>query len=69
MLSRTPWKQIRQAPSKGFGSEQIPRYRIKRLIPNVVIVGAALFGFAFRQLRAATEASWSRAALHQIARD
>jgi hypothetical protein len=30
MLSRMPWKQIRQAPSSGIGSEQIPRYRIKR---------------------------------------
>jgi hypothetical protein len=33
MLSRMPWKQIRQAPASGLGSEQIPRYRIKRAIP------------------------------------
>ena len=36
MLSRMPWKQIRQAGSKGLGSEQIPRYRIKRAIPSGV---------------------------------
>lgn len=36
MLSRIPWKQIRQAPSKGLGSEQIPRDRIKRTIPTTV---------------------------------
>jgi hypothetical protein len=36
MLSRMPWKQIRQAPSSGIGSEQIPRYRIKRAIPTSV---------------------------------
>jgi hypothetical protein len=36
MLSRLPWKQIRQAPATGLGSEQIPRFRIKRPIPNGV---------------------------------
>jgi hypothetical protein len=36
MLSRLPWKQIRQAPSTGFGSEQIPKHRIKRAIPTSV---------------------------------
>ncbi|WP_346297087.1 hypothetical protein LRC39_09565 [Rhodopseudomonas sp. P1] len=36
MLSRMPWKQIRQAPSSGLGSEQIPRKRIKRPIPTSV---------------------------------
>jgi len=36
MLSRMPWKQIRQAPSSGIGSEQIPRYRIKRAVPTSV---------------------------------
>src|ERR1700737_595623 len=33
MLSRMPWKDIRQAPSKGLGAEHIPRYRIRRSIP------------------------------------
>lgn len=36
MLSRLPWKEIRQASARGLGSEQIPRYRIKRAIPRVV---------------------------------
>jgi hypothetical protein len=36
MLSRVPWKEIRQASAKELGSEQIPRYRIKRVIPRVV---------------------------------
>lgn len=36
MLSRTPWKTIRAAPSSGFGSEEMPRHRIKRPIPNSV---------------------------------
>jgi hypothetical protein len=36
MLSRLAWKEIRQAPASGFGSEQIPRYRIKRPIPPSV---------------------------------
>ena len=36
MLSRMPWKQIRQAPSSGIGSEQFPRYRIKRAVPTSV---------------------------------
>lgn len=36
MLSRISWKDIRQAPASGLGTEQIPRYRIKRAIPNSV---------------------------------
>ena len=36
MLSRMPWKEIRQAPASGLGSEQIPRYRIHRAVPNSV---------------------------------
>lgn len=36
MLSRLTWKEIRQAPSSGMGSEQIPKYRIKRPIPSTV---------------------------------
>lgn len=36
MLSREPWRTIRGASSKGLGSEEIPRYRIKRAVPNSV---------------------------------
>jgi hypothetical protein len=36
MLSRIAWKEIRQAPASGLGSEQIPRYRIKRAVPSSV---------------------------------
>ena len=43
MLSRMPWKEIRQAPSKGLGSEQIPRYRINLPIPGSVTEDVASF--------------------------
>ena len=36
MLSRIPWKQIRSAPRKGLGSEEILRTSIKRAIPTQV---------------------------------
>lgn len=36
MLSRMPWKEIKQAPAKGLGAESIPRFRIKRPVPNAV---------------------------------
>jgi hypothetical protein len=36
MLSRISWKQIRHAPASGYGSEQIPRHRIRRPIPTTV---------------------------------
>lgn len=36
MLSRMPWRDIRQAPSKGLGAEKIPRQQIKRPVPNSV---------------------------------
>ena len=36
MLSRTPWNQIKMASSKGFGSESIPRDRIRPGIPASV---------------------------------
>lgn len=36
MLSRMPWKQIRQAPSKGLGAEKINRKSIKLAIPKSV---------------------------------
>lgn len=36
MLSRIPWKVIRQTSASGFGAEQIPRYRINRSVPNSV---------------------------------
>lgn len=43
MLSRKPWKEIRQAPASGMGSEQIPRHRIRHPIPNVVTDDVASF--------------------------
>jgi hypothetical protein len=36
MLSREPWRKIRQASSGGLGAEQIPRDRLKRPVPTVV---------------------------------
>jgi hypothetical protein len=36
MLSRMTWKEIRNAPAKGVGSEQIPKFRIQRPIPPSV---------------------------------
>jgi hypothetical protein len=36
MLSREPWRKIRGASNKGFGSEEIPRNRIKRPVPASV---------------------------------
>jgi hypothetical protein len=36
MLSRMPWKEIRQAGSQGLGAESIQRFRIKRPIPSSV---------------------------------
>ena len=43
MLSRIPWNTIRQAPSKGFGAEQIPRHRIKRAVPQGVTADVTFF--------------------------
>jgi len=36
MLSKMPWKEIRNASSKGFGAEQIPKYRVKKTVPSSV---------------------------------
>jgi hypothetical protein len=36
MLSRMPWKQIRGAPRKGSGSEEIPRAQVKHAVPASV---------------------------------
>ncbi|MBD9640722.1 hypothetical protein IB277_30975 [Ensifer sp. ENS07] len=36
MLSRLPWKEIRNTSAKGLGSEDIPKYRIKPPVPNSV---------------------------------
>lgn len=43
MLSREQWKNIRLAPASGLGAEQIPRYRIKPPIPNVVTEDVSSF--------------------------
>jgi hypothetical protein len=43
MLSREPWRKIAMAPSKGFGAEQIPKYRIKPPIPSSVTEGVSWF--------------------------
>jgi hypothetical protein len=43
MLSRTPWRQIRQASTKGFGAEQIPKHRIRRPIPPSVTEDVTFF--------------------------
>lgn len=36
MLSRMPWRQIRQAPREGLGAEKIARHSIRRGIPRSV---------------------------------
>jgi hypothetical protein len=38
-----PWKQIRQAPSKGLGAEKIDRGSIKRPIPRTVTDDVGFF--------------------------
>ena len=43
MLSRIPWRQIRGAPREGFGSEEIPRNRIKRAVPAAVTDDVGFF--------------------------
>lgn len=43
MLSRMPWSEIRQAPSKGLGAEQIPRDRIRLSIPGSVTEDVTFF--------------------------
>jgi hypothetical protein len=36
MLSKLPWKNVKNAPNKGLGCEQIPKGRIKKPIPSSV---------------------------------
>jgi hypothetical protein len=43
MLSRLSWRAIRQAPSKGFGAEQIPRHRIRPPVPSSVTEDVTFF--------------------------
>lgn len=43
MLSRLPWRTIRSASNKGFGSEEIPRKRIKYAVPNSVTEDVDVF--------------------------
>jgi hypothetical protein len=42
-LSRMPWRQIRQAPSKGLGAEKIDKTAIQRPIPGCVTEDVTFF--------------------------